>query len=39
MRNVWAAAFRVTVPVLIGYLAIGVAFGFVLKMVLDVALG
>ena len=28
-RHVWAAAFRVTVPVLIGYLAIGIAFGLI----------
>ena len=33
MRNVWAAAFRVTVPVLIGYLAIGVAFGLMLEAI------
>lgn len=33
MRNVWAAAFRVTVPVLIGYLAIGIAFGLMLEAI------
>ena len=32
-RHVWAAAFRVTVPVLIGYLAIGIAFGLMLEAV------
>lgn len=32
-RHVWAAAFRVTVPVLIGYLAIGIAFGLMLEAI------
>ena len=30
-RKVWAAAFPVTVPVLMGYLAIGMAFGLMLQ--------
>lgn len=32
-RHVWAAAFRVTIPVLIGYLAIGIAFGLMLEAI------
>lgn len=32
-RRVWAEAFRVTVPVLIGYLAIGIAFGLMLEAI------
>lgn len=32
-RHVWAAAFRVTVPVLVGYLAIGIAFGLMLEAI------
>ena len=32
-RHVWSAAFRVTVPVLIGYLAIGIAFGLMLEAI------
>lgn len=32
-RQTWAAAFRCTVPVLIGYLAIGIAFGLMLEAI------
>ena len=32
-RHVWAEAFRITVPVLIGYLAIGIAFGLMLEAI------
>ena len=32
-RRVFAAAFRVTIPVLIGYLAIGIAFGLMLQAI------
>ena len=32
-RRVWAAAFHATVPVLIGYLAIGIAFGLMLEAI------
>lgn len=32
-RRLWAEAFRITVPVLIGYLAIGIAFGLMLEAI------
>ncbi|MGM9618651.1 MAG: AzlC family ABC transporter permease [Oscillospiraceae bacterium] len=32
-RRVWAEAFRATVPVLVGYLAIGIAFGLMLEAI------
>ena len=32
-RRVWAAAFHATIPVLIGYLAIGIAFGLMLEAI------
>ena len=32
-RRLWAEAFRITVPVLVGYLAIGIAFGLMLEAI------